>query len=412
MQIAVIGVGKLGLCTAVCLASAGYKVVGLDNRQAHVDALVSGKAPFFEKDLDIYLETYRDALTFTTRPDEAIVESDVSFIIVPTPSGADGAFSNRFVLAVLNDIAPTLKARTAYHVVNIVSTVMPGTCRDVFAPYIEAVAGKRVGEEIGLTYNPEFIAIGSVIRDFLNPDVVLIGESDERSGAIIDEIYRRTCTNRPYITRTSLINAEIAKLSINCYCTMKISFANNLGNICSRVNGADAGQICEIIGHDSRIGGKYIKPGLGFGGPCFPRDNEAFTHFLNHAGGAPILQRAVVDINRRQIDLAVNMIARAAGEYGNRVALLGMAYKPNTYLTERSQSLDIARRLAEKHPALDLRVYDPMAYCDGDWTIAESLEACVVDAHVAAILTPWPEFFDVRWKSILHSRHTILNFWE
>ncbi len=412
MQIAVIGVGKLGLCTAVCLASAGYSVVGVDNRADYIGQLAAGHVPFIEKDLERYIQRHRHLLTFTSNLRDALSHSDVSFIIVPTPSDSDGAFSNRFVIDVLSEAAPILRTKASRHVVNVVSTVMPGSCSGEIIPLIEKRTQMRVGEDIGLTYNPEFIAIGSVINDFLNPDVVLIGESDERSGAIIADIYRRTCQNAPHIARTSLINAEIAKLSINCFCTMKISFANNLGEVCGRMHGADAAQICEIIGHDSRIGDKYIKPGLGFGGPCFPRDNEAFINFLKGAGGTPALQQAVVDVNQRQVDLAVKKITRATETYGKCVALLGMSYKPYTYLAERSQSVDIARRLAHEHPEIDLRVYDPMARCDGDWTIAENIEVCVDGAHVAAILTPWPEFVNVQWETRLDARHTILNFWE
>ncbi len=189
MQIAVIGVGKLGLCTAVCLADAGYQVIGMDKREDHIETLRSGRLPFFEKDLDDYFQRNRTAMRFTASLSEAIMESDASFIIVPTPSGGDGAFSHRFIHQILKDASATLRAKTSYHVVNIVSTVMPGACNDEFIPLLEKGSGKRLGEDIGLTYNPEFIAIGSVIRDFLNPDVVLIGESDEKSGGIIEDIY-------------------------------------------------------------------------------------------------------------------------------------------------------------------------------------------------------------------------------
>lgn len=412
MRISVFGLGKLGLCTAVCLADAGYQVIGMDIRKDHIQSLDSGKIPFYEDDLDAYLKKNRDALKFTSSLDEAIIESDASFIVVPTPSSAKGAFSNQFIIDVLDNASPFLKSKESYHIVNIVSTVMPGACKEVFIPLLEKHANKTIGKDIGLTYNPEFIAIGSVIRDFLNPDVVLIGESDPKSGSIIEDIYHHTCKNTPHIARTSLINAEIAKLSINCFCTMKISFANNLGEVCGKMEGADAGRICEIIGQDSRIGGKYIKPGLGFGGPCFPRDNEAFIHFLEGVGGTPALQQAVVDINGRQVGIVVEKIVRAASEYGNRVALLGMAYKTDTYLCERSQPIEIARRLADEYPQLDLRVYDPMAECAGNWTTAESLEACVKGTHVAAVLTPWPLFRDTAWYKLLAARNCILDFWK
>ncbi len=412
MRIAVIGLGKLGLCTAVCLAGAGYQVIGMDIQDAYIEKLVSGHLPFHEKGLDNYFQTHRTSLKFTSKMGEAIMESDVSFIIVPTPSTDSGAFSNRYIFEVLESASPFLKTKASYYVVNIVSTVMPGVCKEVLLPLLEKKTDKAVGKDIGLTYNPEFIAIGSVIRDFLHPDVVLIGQSDAQSGKIIEDIYRRTCKNEPHIARTSLINSEIAKLSINCFCTMKISFANNLSAICDRVQGADASSIAQIIGNDSRIGEKYIKPGLGFGGPCFPRDNEAFINFINQVDGYPGLQQAVIDINDGQINRTAEKILDAAPDSESVIALLGQTYKPQTYLTERSQALQVAQEIAQRNNSHCLRVFDPLARKEGPWRLSSSLEDCVSGANVTAILTPWPEFFDTGWHDKIAPSGKILNLWE
>lgn len=412
MKVSVVGLGKLGLCTAVCIARAGCEVWGMDVRSGHVDQLRRGSMPFFEAGLEEAFFECRKFIHLTNDLAEAARNSDVSLIIVPTPSLPDGSFSNVHVAAVLRDLAPVLRDKDGFHVVDVVSTVMPGTGEKEFIPLLEGLSGKKAGRDFGYAYNPEFIAIGSVIRDFLNPDVVLVGESDARTGDILQELYTAVCDNAPFIGRTSIINAEIAKLSINCYCTMKISFANNLAALCGKVPGSDAAAVARIIGRDSRIGDKYLRPGLGFGGPCFPRDNEAFIRFIRDVGGVAGLQQAVVDINKAQVDRIVGDILAAAGEFGPRVALLGQAYKPHTYLAERSQALDVARELAGRAPSLQLSVYDPMAREPGPWSLAGSLEACVSGAGVAAILTPWPEFFTGGWRGRLASPGVVLDFWK
>jgi UDPglucose 6-dehydrogenase len=193
---------------------------------------------------------------------------------------------------------------------------------------------------------------------------------------------------------------------------MKISFANNLAQICDSVPGARAEEVCRILGHDSRIGSRYIQPGLGFGGPCFPRDNEAFIRFASEVGEFAQLQKSVVDINKRQVDHISGKIKQSVQQYGNPVALLGQSYKPNTYLTECSQALDIGRKLTETLPGIEIRAYDPQARVEGGWKLCDSLQECVSGASVAAILTPWPEFLKPDWHQWLSDSSIILNYWK
>ena len=409
--ISVVGLGKLGLCTAACLARGGYRVIGVDVRESHVAELEEGKTPFPETGLAELLHGVKERLSFTTDLGEAVRASGMAFIIVPTPSRPDGSFSNEFVLAVLSSMAPVLKDLRTRFVVNVVSTVMPGSGEGQFIPLLERETGKRVGQDIGYAYNPEFVAIGSVISDFLNPDLVLIGESDPETGEALRTVYDRVCDHRPHAARTGVLNAEIAKLALNCYCTMKISFANNLGALCDNLPHADAAAITAILGRDSRIGDKYIRPGLGFGGPCFPRDNQAFIRFMEQVHGNTGLQRAVLDINNSQVERVTARIREAAGRNGPRVALLGLSYKPHTNLVECSQALDVARNLAA-HPELELTAYDPMARVSGDWRVCGSLDECVRHADVVAILTPWPEFLEGAWQQHLPETTVVLRFME
>jgi UDPglucose 6-dehydrogenase len=317
-NVSVIGLGKLGLTTAACYASKGLRVVGVDVVEANVVAINRGECPIQETGLRELLAQCRERLRATTDAAEAIRCSDVTFIIVPTPSGADGGFINDYVVDVLDAIGPALRDKDGFHVVVVTSTVMPGSMEAVFAPQLERLTGKVCGRDFGLAYNPEFIALGSIIRDFLNPDMVLIGESDPRTGETLEAIYRCISESTPHIggatphiARMNWISAEIAKLSLNCYCTMKISFANAIAQLCERIPGADPYAITSAIGRDSRVGAKYIRPGLGFGGPCFPRDNVAFIKCAADLGVDAKLSRAVVEINDEQVERVVGKVRRA-----------------------------------------------------------------------------------------------------
>lgn len=411
MKISVVGLGKLGLCTACCLARGGFGVVGMDIRSEYVEGLKQGIIPFQEAGLDSLLAEVQDRIHLTDSLAEAIELTDVALIIVPTPSTSDGSFTNEYLLRVFEQLGPALKDKDSFFVVDVVSTVMPLSGDRELIPSLEELSGKVVGKDIGYAYNPEFIAIGSVISNFLNPDLVLIGESDSRTGDILQKVYEQTCDNEPVMCRTSVVNAEVAKLSINCFCTMKISFANSLGMLCESIPGADAHEIAGLIGNDTRIGGKYIRPGLGFGGPCFPRDNEAFIRCAELAGGKAPIQEAVVAINNSMVDVFVERIHNAAPSPDAVVSLLGLSYKPETYLTERSQSLDIAKTLTSRYPKLQVRVHDPMATESGAWEQRETLEACVNGADVAAILTPWKEYMDLAWMQEMAPGSVLVNCW-
>lgn len=266
MDISVVGLGKLGLCTATCFANAGLEVLGYDKAEELVMMLRDGKCYIDETGLEEPLKKVLEngKLHPSNDLDYCIANTDRTYIIVPTPSGEDGRFSNDYIYDVLEKMAPALKAKTDYHVVNIVSTVMPHSCAK-FINMIESLTDKKCGKDFGLTYNPEFIAIGSVMHDFMNPDMVLIGYSDQKSLDIIKADYSSMDTT---FNPMSLISAEVTKLSLNYFLALKISFANELAAICEHVPESDVDLITKAIGSDSRIGRKLLKPGLGFAGPC------------------------------------------------------------------------------------------------------------------------------------------------
>ena len=224
----------------------------------------------------------------------------MSLLLVPTPSDDRGAFSNEHVLAAIDEIGRGLATRDGYHVVVVESTVMPGSCASELIPALERASGRRVGENLGLCYSPEFIALGSVIRDMLEPDMVLIGESDARSGEMVERLYAGVCENDPPVRRMSLVNAELTKIAVNTYVTMKISYANTLADMCERLPGADVEAVTDALGLDTRIGRKYLRGAIAYGGPCFPRDNKAFAALARDLGTTPLLAEATDSVNVAQ----------------------------------------------------------------------------------------------------------------
>lgn len=397
-DISVIGLGKLGLCSAACFADGGYRVWGVDINEDNIRRINQGDCPIDETGLAELLSKVSDSLTATSDYDEAISNSGASFIIVPTPSLDDGSFSNAYVEAALGKIGTALKKKNSYHLVVITSTVMPGTTENLARPLLEEASGKVCGKDFGLAYNPEFIALGSVIRDFKNPDFLLIGESSSQDGKILEEIYSRTCENTPAYAHLSPLNAEIAKICLNCYVTAKITFANSLGAICESVPGADANQITGAIGLDSRIGAKYFKTGLGFGGPCFPRDNRAFAAFARDYGNKAKISELVDEINEEQLSRIVHL-AEEKLEKGDKVAILGLSYKPDTPIVEESQAVEIARTLVEK--GYQVAVYDPQAMENvhrvegARFIYSTGINDCLRGASLCLITTPWKEFKNI-----------------
>lgn len=403
MKISVIGLGKLGLCTAACFAAKGHTVIGMDKNLSFIDELLHKRCPIDETGLEELLEEAWGNFQVTMDIKEAVLDSNLSLIIVPTPSETDGRFTNRYVEAVLKSIGPILKEKEAFHIVDVVSTVMPGSSDQYFKPLLEQLSGKVCGKDFGLVYNPEFIALGSVIKNFLNPDMVLIGTSDEYSGNVVKELYQTTCESSPYIAVMSLVNAEITKISLNCFVTMKISYVNELASICERVPGADIDEITKAIGADTRVGSKYLKGGLGFGGPCFPRDNIAFQAFAKEMGAEARIGSQVVSINNNVVERIYKLITRNVNS-NNKIALLGMSYKPETHIIEESQSVILARKLIGA--GYKVSIHDPKALNSVRAILNDRVEyeqnpyECIRDAMGIVILTNWLIYRELDWIGI------------
>lgn len=417
-KLSVIGLGKLGACSAACFASKGFEVIGVDINKDFVDAINNGKAPVYEPRLQELIASSRGKLRATQDYGEAIRESDITFLIVPTPSREDGHFSDKYLQDALKHLSAGLKeANKDYHLFVITSTVSPGATEEKLIPLIESTSGKKLNKDFGVCYNPEFIALGSVVRDFLNPDMVLIGESDKSAGDELEEIYKVVCENKPYIARMSITSAEMTKISLNSYITMKISFANTLANICERIPRTDIDDITKALGADRRISPYCLKGGLAYGGPCFPRDNRAFAAFSQKYGYDALLAKTTDRVNKLQLDYLVEKVLRYIPEANTTaVSVLGLAYKPNTPVIEESPAVAIIEKLLEKD--LQVIAYDPLvmdntrAHFGDNILYASSVKDCFLYASLCIITTQTDEFKSIDESYIVHNPTTIIDCWR
>ncbi len=322
-----------------------------------------------------------------------------------------------YVLSAAQEMGAALRKKKRWHLVVLSSTVMPGSTGGTLLPALEKSSGLKCGTDFGLCYNPEFIALGSVIRDMLNPDMILIGESDEHSGRILEELYTGVCESNPRINRMNYVNAELTKLSVNTFVTTKISYANMLAQVCETLPGADVDVVTTAIGCDSRIGQKYLKGALGYGGPCFPRDNVAFSALAAGNGVPALLAEATDQMNRRQVPRLGEIILSRLPE-GGTAGVLGLSYKPNTDVIEESQGVALAKHLLES--GARVVVYDPAAMDNarlqlkGNVTFAGSAADCAAQSDVLAITTPWPEFKNLAPENLKHGAGlpVVLDCWR
>ncbi|HLJ60090.1 MAG TPA: nucleotide sugar dehydrogenase [bacterium] len=417
-RISVIGLGKLGLCTAACFASRGFDVVGVDVEARTVQLVNDGIPPMYEPRLSEVMAAAGGRLRATGDYRTALERSDVTFLVVPTPSAPNGEFSDHHLRDALMHLSRALRdSRKRSHLFAVTSTVSPGTIDGSLTPLIETTSGRAIHDGFDVCYNPEFIALGSVITDFLNPDLVLIGENRDGAGTQLEEIYRKVCENTPQIARMSIISAEITKLSLNSFVTTKISFANTLAAICEAMPGADIDAITRALGADRRVSPYSLRGGLPFGGPCFPRDNRAFATFAEQHGVDARLAKATDEINRARTHDIVELVQRHLPRKNRRVGILGLSYKAGTPIVEESPALALIDELLGAGD-LEITVYDPLALEParavlGDRvSYAPSSRACVGDVSVCIIMTAAQEFHAVEETYVGEQLTAVIDCWR
>jgi len=353
MKISIFGLGYVGAVSAGCLASDGHQVLGLDPNRTKVDLINRGMTPIIEKDIgDIIAGTVKNGhLHATTDVREAVMNSDISLICVGTPSQLNGNLDLSYVRRVCEEIGSALKEKNSFHVVAGRSTMLPGSMRNMVIPTLEAFSGKKAGVDFGVCNNPEFLREGTAVYDYYNPPKTVIGESDPRAGDMLVELYKNM--NAPLI-RTDIETAEMVKYTDNNWHALKVTFANEIGNICKAV-GIDGHKVMDIFCQDTKLNLSpyYMKPGFAFGGSCLPKDVRA----LNYKGKSldldlPVLN-AIMPSNQRQIEKAINMIVN---KNKRKIGILGFAFKAGTDDLRESPVVDVIEYLIGK--GYELQLYD------------------------------------------------------
>lgn len=410
MNISVFGLGKVGITLASCFRAGGNKVIGVDVNAELVDALARGTFVTQEPGVLDRLSGPGD-FAATMDADRAVCESDVTFVIVPTPSNTLGGFSLQYIFRACDQLGAALRKKAGSHTIAIVSTVLPGSSEGRIIPRLEQASGRKIGQGLGYCYNPSFIALGEIVKGIEQPDYLLIGESDPASGEIVLAAHRTVTRNGAPIARMSPVEAEITKIASNTHETMRVSFANMLFAICSEVPGTNVDRITEALAH--RMGRRFFKGAVPYGGPCWPRDNVALTAFMEAIGAPARLPHAVDLFNAEHARGILRKILHLTA-VGQAVGVLGLAYKPGTPSTERAFGTDLATWLAKE----GRRVigWDPMAMeeakrvTNGAVEFADSAEDCLHRSRVAIIVNPLKEFNSVDWSAARQT--TVVDCWR
>jgi nucleotide sugar dehydrogenase len=334
-KIGIIGIGKLGLCFALNLAEAGYEVTGVDLNEDYVRSINDKTLKSQEPGLEALLASAENFRATTDLAETLPPDIRHLFVIVATPSPPDGGYDHYQVDALATQLEKHGQRENPTQLI-ISCTTMPGYC--------DTLAARLAPLNYKVSYNPEFIAQGSIIRDQRRPDMVLIGEADKEAGDGIQAIYARLCENNPHYARMDRLSAEITKLSVNCFLTTKISFANSIGDLCEKV-GADTSAVLSAVGNDSRIGRKYLGYGFGFGGPCLPRDNRALGKFAKQNGYPLLIGETTDEVNRRHLRFQLDWYLKHYAP-SETITFDYVTYKRDSTILEESQQLALAERLA------------------------------------------------------------------
>ena len=353
MRISVFGLGYVGAVSAACLARDGHQVVGVDPNPTKIDLINGGYSPIIEKGLAelIAVAVGNGSLRAVSEAASAIQDTDLSLVCVGTPSEANGSLNLRYVRAVCEEIGRCLAGKSGYHTVVMRSTILPGTMRGTVIPALEQTSGKVAGRDFGVCNNPEFLREGTAIHDYDNPPKTVIGMVDERSGALLTELYEKLPA--PLI-KTAVETAEMVKYVDNVWHALKVSFANEIGSICKRVD-IDSHAVMDIFCQDRKlnISSYYLKPGFAFGGSCLPKDVAALSYEAGRLDlRLPVIE-SIMDSNRLQVERALDMIMSHGRK---RIGILGLSFKAGTDDLRHSPMVDVTERLIGK--GYDVRIYD------------------------------------------------------
>ncbi|MCY8939247.1 UDP-glucose dehydrogenase family protein [Peribacillus frigoritolerans] len=397
-KIAVVGTGYVGLVSGAILSDFGHTVTCVDVNENKISDLKKGIIPIYEPGLETIVQKnhYYKRLDFTTDIQHAVENNDVIFIAVGTPPADDGSADLQFVLSVAQSIGTYMNG---YKVIVDKSTVPVGTGQKVKDMINSTLLEREVEYPFDVVSNPEFLREGSAVQDFTHPDRVVIGAESQRAFEIMKEVYRVLYLNETPLVETNIETAEMIKYAANAFLAMKITFINEIANVCEKV-GADVQKVAKAMGQDGRISPKFLHAGPGYGGSCFPKDTMALAKIAQDYGETISLIETTVKANERQKMKMVDKIVNAMGDIeGKTLAILGITFKPNTDDMRDAPSLVILPELAKR--GAKFKVYDPEGLKEGIWrlegikesiTWSENTYEAIENTDATVILTEWNEF--------------------
>ncbi len=398
MKISIIGTGYVGLVTGTCLAEMGNDVICVDNNKEKIDALLNGRIPIWEPGLDILVEknTKENRLFFTTDIAEAVQNTDICFIAVGTPSDEDGSADLQYVLAVAKDIG---KYMNSYKIVVDKSTVPVGTADKVRNTIKNELEKRNISIDFDVVSNPEFLKEGDAINDFMKPDRIVIGADSKKAAKIMHELYSPFARSHDKIIHMSVRSAEMTKYAANAMLATKISFMNDIANLCERL-GADVKEVRLGIGSDSRIGYKFIYPGIGYGGSCFPKDVKAIIKMGEENNVDLKILKSVEAVNENQKKVLFNKVMQ---HFDNNIkdktfAIWGLSFKPKTDDMREAPSIVIIKLLTEQ--GAKIQAFDPVAIKEAkrifknydNIKYTNDAYSALKNADALLLLTEWNQF--------------------
>lgn len=405
MNISIIGAGYVGLVSGTCFAKLGNNVICVDIDEKKVEKINKGISPIYEEGLDEILSENKERIKATTDYKEAINNSDITFICVGTPSKKDGSLDLSFIKDAAVEIGKHLKEKKSLHLVVVKSTVLPGITNDIVLSILEKESRLKAGKDFGLAMNPEFLREGVAVKDFLKPDRIVIGVYDNKSKDVLKKLYKDfSCP----ILVTSLSAAEMIKYTSNAFLATKISFINEIGNLC-KSQGIDTYEVADGIGLDKRIGRAFLDSGIGWGGSCFPKDLYALITWSKKNKNESKILEGVVEVNNQQPLKLVDILRKHVPKLdGKTIGLLGLAFKPNTDDIRESKAIPIVEQLLREKA--HVKAYDPKAIKNFK-KIYPQIIYChsaqdVISSDAVLIVTKWDEFkkLDYKGKIVIDGR--------
>ena len=398
-KIAIIGTGYVGLTTGACSAYLGHRVICVDKDENKIQKLKKGIIPIFEPGLDEIFKKHQKNIDFTTNLKDAVKKSEVIFICVGTPSQKDESIDLTYFEEAIKNIAKSLEG---YKVIVNKSTVPVG-----IGDWTKKEIKKYYKGKFSIVSNPEFLREGSAVKDFLEPDRIVIGVEDEKAKEIMLDIY--SSINAPKLI-ADIKSAELIKYVANAFLATKISFINEIANICERIEG-DIKKVAEGIGLDKRIGPKFLNAGIGYGGSCFPKDIDGLAKMADHKGYNFKLLKAIIKVNENQQRIFVRKIKRVLKKVnGDTICVWGLAFKPNTDDVRKSPVIEIIRSLQKS--GYKIQTYDPIATGNAKKELLKkNIKFCKTpfeaakNSDVLALVTEWPEFSEINMKKIKNLMH-------